>query len=71
MIVTVEEHSILGGFGSAVAEVLSTCDEAPKQLLIGMKDRYPHAASYDFLLEQEGLKSTAIAQKIIRKLKNK
>lgn len=71
LIVTVEEHSILGGFGSAVAEVLSTCDEAPKQLLIGMKDRYPHAASYDFLLEQEGLKSTAIAQKIIRKLKNK
>lgn len=68
LIVTVEEHGVLGGFGSAVSEVLSTMDSAPEQLTIGIQDRYPHAASYDFLLEQEGLTGEAIAQKIIQKM---
>lgn len=68
MIVTVEEHSIVGGFGSAVSEIIGSIDKAPEQLFIGIQDRYPHAASYDFLLRQEGLTGEAIANRIIQKM---
>lgn len=68
LIVTVEEHSVMGGFGSAVAEVLSAREDAPRQLILGIKDRYPHAASYEYLLEQEGLTGEAIAEEICQKM---
>ena len=68
LIVTAEEHSILGGLGSAVAEVLSVIPDRPEQMMIGTRDRYPHAASYEFLLEQEGLTGRTIADKIYKKV---
>ena len=71
LIVTAEEHSTFGGLGSAVAEVLSTIPDAPEQVIIGIRDRYPHAASYEFLLEQEGLTGKAIADKIYKKYQGK
>ncbi len=67
LIVTIEEHSVLGGFGSAVAEVLSSLGDAPEQIIIGINDRYPHAASYEYLLEQERLTPDEVAQRICRK----
>lgn len=67
LIVTAEEHSTFGGLGSAVAEVLTTIPDAPEQMFIGIRDRYPHAASYEFLLEQEGLTGKTIADKIYQK----
>lgn len=68
LIVTAEEHSILGGLGSAVAEALSVIPDRPEQMMIGIGDRYPHAASYEFLLEQEGLTGRTIADKIYKKI---
>lgn len=63
-IVTVEEHNILGGLGSAVAEVL--CDNGvgvPFQR-IALPDTYVHeVGSHDWLLEQYGFTSEAIAKK--------
>lgn len=70
-IVTVEEHSILGGFGSTVAEVLTTISDAPPQMFLGIKDRYLHAGAYDYLLEKEGLTGTEIAGTILREIKDK
>ena len=37
MIITVEEHNIIGGLGSAVSEVMSTVKNSPKQLFWGLK----------------------------------
>lgn len=71
LIVTVEEHSVLGGFGSAVAEKVTSIADAPEQLILGMRDRYPHAGSYDFLIEQEGLTGEGIANSILNKLNQK
>ena len=68
LIVTVEEHSIYGGLGSAVAEVLASLKTAPKQLIIGVKDRYPHAGSYDYLIKQEDLTAEGITRKICDEL---
>lgn len=64
MIVTVEEHNIIGGLGSAVAEILSEKKGKPIQLRIGVKDRYPHASSYQKLMEENELDEKGIANRI-------
>ena len=59
-IVTAEEHNIIGGLGSAVAEVVG--ENAPVPVLrIGMKDTYGHSGTVPALLEQYGLTPAAIA----------
>lgn len=64
LIVTVEEHSIIGGLGSAVAEYLSHCEDRPRHLMIGIDDFVPKAGEYSYLLEQCGLLPEQIAGKI-------
>ncbi|BDF04154.1 transketolase family protein [[Clostridium] hylemonae] len=64
LLVTVEEHSVIGGLGSAVAEKLTFMKKKPQQLSIGVNDYYPHAASYEHLLQECGLTAPQIAQKI-------
>ena len=65
IIVTVEEHTVLGGLGSAVAEYLAPKLNKPPQLLIGINDEFPHAGSYEYLLEHCGLTAPKIAEKIL------
>ena len=64
LIVTVEEHSVYGGLGGAVAETLALTQNKPPHLIIGVSGTYPHAASYPYLLEQTGLTAPQIAEKI-------
>lgn len=53
-VVTVEEHSIIGGLGSAVCEVLS--QEIPTKVkLVGINDRFGQSGTPDALLEYYGL----------------
>lgn len=63
-IVTVEEHSKIGGLGSAVADVLVRLKEHGRFLSIGFDDIYHHAGDYEHLVKQYGLDSEAIAEKI-------
>jgi transketolase len=69
LIVTVEEHNIIGGLGSAISEFKSTLDSSPKQLFLGVQDTYSKGGSYKFLLEKHNLSSKKIAQKIIENFK--
>ena len=64
LIVTVEEHSIIGGLGSAVSEYLSTMNQKPPLLLIGIPDEYGKAGSYGSLLQKRLLKPDQIANTI-------
>ena len=60
-IVTAEEHNIIGGLGSAVAEVVG--ENAPVPVVrVGMKDTYGHSGTVPALLEQYGLTPAAIAE---------
>ena len=59
--VTVEDHSVLGGFGSAVSECLSQWDDAPRVLRLGMPDEYLEADIPLTMLEQVGLTAEGIA----------
>ncbi len=64
LMVTVEEHSVIGGLGGAVAEYLCGLPSAPRLLIIGMPDAFPKAGDYQYLLEQAGLTGPQIAEKI-------
>lgn len=60
-IVTAEEHNILGGLGSAVAE--SVAETCPVPVLrVGMNDTYGHSGSVPALLERYGLTAAHIAE---------
>lgn len=55
LVVTIEEHSVYGGLGSAVSEFFTRRSQAPRVLRLGVSDFYPHAARYGALLEECGL----------------
>ena len=62
-IVTVEEHSVIGGLGSAVCDVL--CEREPvKVLKIGMNDVFGESGPAVKLLEKYGLDAAGIYAKI-------
>ena len=62
-IVTVEEHSVIGGLGSAVCDVL--CEREPvKVLKIGMNDVYGESGPAVKLLEKYGLDAESIYKKV-------
>lgn len=68
-IVTVENHSIIGGLGSAVCEVLSENMPTPVYR-IGVNDEFGQSGEQRELMDFYGLTSEKIAQKIEKKLKN-
>lgn len=68
LIVTVEEHSVIGGLGGAVAEYKTALRNAPPQLIIGLPDYFGKAGDYRYLLEKYGLTAPRIAQKISESL---
>ena len=64
LLVTVEEHTVCGGLGGAVAEYLAPKRVRPPHLLIGIEDVFPHAGSYDYMLNACGLTADQIAMRI-------
>ncbi len=69
LIATVEEHSIIGGLGGAVAEYKAGKKSAPPQIFIGLPDIYGKAAEYEFLLDRYGLTAEKISATIIQNLR--
>ena len=60
-LVTCEEHNVIGGLGSAVAEVL--CENAPAPLTrIGTQDVFGKSGKPDELLKEYGLTADAVVQ---------
>ena len=70
-IVTVEEHSIVGGLGSAVCEIVSFHHPCRVEM-VGIEDRFAESGHYNELLEKYILKNKVIEEKcrnILRKEK--
>ena len=55
VIITFEEHSILGGFGSAVVEQVSASGACPQVIRVGMPDNYLEADVHHNILTRAGL----------------
>ena len=64
---TIEDHSIIGGLGSAVSEVLS--EKHPTKITrIGLNDVFPESAPPADLYEKYGLSSNKIAERVLSEL---
>ncbi|MBQ4559169.1 MAG: transketolase family protein, partial [Tyzzerella sp.] len=62
-VVTVEEHSVIGGLGSAVADVLA--EKAPtKMLKIGVNDTFGESGPAVALIKKYGLDAESIYNKV-------
>lgn len=66
IVVTCEEHNIIGGFGSAVAEIMAEMKEKKAYLLrIGLNDEYSiKVGNQNYLRQQYGMDSKSIVEKI-------
>jgi transketolase len=63
-IITLEEHSTLGGLGSCVSELVSQVGTTPV-LRIGIEDRFSsRCGTWDYLLQEHGLDPASVSQKI-------
>lgn len=64
VLVTVEEHSVIGGLGSAVAEVLAPLGLPCRHIFIGMPDTFGRSGTPSALLEYYGLDAKQLCQRI-------
>ena len=69
LVVSVEEHNVVGGLGSAIAEHKSSLNKSPKQLFLGIKDTYTKGGNYKFLREKHRLTPGTIAEDILLHIK--
>ena len=60
-VVTAEEHSVIGGLGGAVAEVLAKAGCAVPTEMVGMQDRHGESGPYKDLLHKYGMDAEAVA----------
>jgi len=70
LLVTVEEHSIIGGLGSAVAEVLADRGAGVPLLRLGTRDVFGESATADELLEKHGLTPAGIRDSVLIALRD-
>lgn len=68
MIVSLEEHNVIGGLGCAIAEFISACNQHPKLLIFGVKDQYLSVGGYAYLMNQAGLNIVTIRDQILKNL---
>lgn len=69
-IVTVEEHQVMGGMGSAVAEVLVQNFPVPIEF-IGVQDKFGQSGTPDELIEHYGMGKNSIKEAVKKVLKRK
>jgi transketolase len=70
LLITIEEHSKIGGLGSAVAEVLAGLKQHPPLVRLGTGDEYPDTAmSYEELLKANHLDVDGIVKEVLDALR--
>jgi transketolase len=62
IVITVEEHSIIGGLGGLVSETLSAQPNAPRIARLGLQDSWSESGPNDFLLTKYGLSPARVAE---------
>ena len=60
-VVTAEEHSVIGGLGGAVSEVLAKAGCAVPTEMVGMQDRHGESGPYKDILHKNGMDAEAVA----------
>lgn len=70
LIVSVEEHSIIGGLGGAIAEYLADKVVSPRLIRIGVEDRFGRLGDLRYCWEQHGLTAPQIADRVFKEYNN-
>ena len=63
-VITMENHTIIGGLGSAVAETMAENGIGKKLVRIGLRDVFAHGASRPYLMREYGLDALALVRTI-------
>lgn len=61
-VITFENHSIIGGLGSSVAEVMAENGVGKKLKRLGIPDKFAHGASRPYLMREMGLDALALVR---------
>lgn len=67
-IFTLENHTVIGGLGSAVAEMMATNGIGVPLTRLGLQDTYAHGASQKYLMKEYGLDARALLSAIESRL---
>jgi len=66
LVVTIEDHAVSGGFGSAVLEAVA---EVPNRVVaVGLPDRFIDHGKRDVLLSEAGLDPVDVADRVVAEL---
>lgn len=69
LVVSVEEHSIIGGLGGAIAEYISDKEYDTRLVRIGVNDYFGKLGDMRYCWEQHGLTAPQIADRILKEIK--
>jgi len=63
-VITMENHTIIGGLGSIIAEQMAEAGMAKKLVRIGLKDTFSHGASKQYLLKEHGMDALSLVSAV-------
>ena len=63
-VITMENHTIIGGLGSIIAEKMAEAGIEKKLVRIGLRDTYAHGASRRYLLKKYGMDALALIKEV-------
>jgi transketolase len=63
-VVTAENHTVIGGLGSAVAERMAEAGVGKRLVRVGLQDTYAHGASRGYLAREYGLDALGIVRAV-------
>jgi transketolase len=63
-VITIENHTVVGGLGSIVAEILAEAGLGKKLIRLGLQDTFAHGASRPYLMKKYGLDAMALVSAI-------
>ncbi|MCI0397195.1 MAG: transketolase [Chloroflexi bacterium] len=67
-VITMENHTTIGGLGTAVAGVMAEAGLGQKLVRLGLRDTFAHGASRPYLMREYGLDALALVQAVERLL---
>jgi len=63
-VITLENHTIIGGLGTEIAEIMAEAGLGKKLIRLGLKDTYAHGASKPYLMREYKLDALALVEAI-------
>jgi len=63
-VITMENHTVMGGLGTAVAEMIAEAGLARKLVKIGLNDTFAHGAGKNYLMKKYGIDGMSLIKTI-------